>query len=263
MQRLPTREIAHELKVEKMMKRIIMITAVAAFALAAGAQAINVTVWTPAQAESKCTIAWDATFKYWTEQAQKAGDKYAAQAHAGKSLGIWSSAAHSLSAIAANREMTRENLIAAMEESSWFRANVLYGEQQTLAEACLANINEKLDNVTDFSKQITRNLPLSGEVARVVGHDSIALTQNDINVALLLTDAMVKSCKENDIRWTEMVQVLAMKALEGNNPEYPNVSLKYRFFIILASEAVRQDMESRGLQMYSKPLTAESRYGDR
>jgi hypothetical protein len=130
-----------------MMKRIMMITAVAAFALAAGcatqpAHAIDVTQWRPAVSGDR--IDWDGTLQLWTDEARQAGDKCALQAYADylshrNSMGIWSSDAHSFSAIATTLGITRENLVTAFEESSEYRERVLFLEQQTLIAACLTN----------------------------------------------------------------------------------------------------------------------------
>jgi hypothetical protein len=132
----------------KMMKRIMPIMAVTAFALATGALAVavNVTQWSGVMTGDPNPINWDATLQYWTKEAQQAGDKYAFLSQVDNSdnpMGIWSGDAHSLSALAETLETTRENLVQQME-SSGYRAIILYIEQQTLIEACLVNINDKL-----------------------------------------------------------------------------------------------------------------------
>jgi hypothetical protein len=120
----------------------IMAAAAALTLVAGNAQAVDVTVWSPAM--EGCTIVWDAIVPDLTEQAQLAGYKCAYQTYKDNSMGIWSSDAHSLSAIAANRGITRENLVSAMEESSEYRSEILYLERQTLIEACLANVKYRL-----------------------------------------------------------------------------------------------------------------------
>ena len=150
-----------------MMKQKIILMAVTAFVLAAEAQAINVTVWRPAQAQEEDTLVWDAIVPDLTEEARQAGDKYAyaSQAHGETSMGIWSSDAHSLSAIAANRGIARENLVSAMEESSEYRSEILYLEQQTLIEACLANLYINQYRIIKYLANMTRDALQLGDKA--------------------------------------------------------------------------------------------------
>jgi hypothetical protein len=119
------------------MKYAKTIMVAAALALAVGeAQAVGLTTWCP-----ECPTEWDATLRAWTDLAWKAGDKYAAASQA-PSLGVWSSEAHSVSAIAANLGITRENLVAAMEGDSYYRQMVRDFERHILIEACLANVKQ-------------------------------------------------------------------------------------------------------------------------
>ena len=135
--------------------------AAAAIVLAAGnAEAVNVTESYPG-----ATLDWDGTFRMWTEEAQKAGEKCAFQANTDKSMGIWSSDAHSLIAIAATLGITRENLVVAMDQSSWYRAEILYVEQQTLIEACLANIYIRQYRIINYVTNMTRDALQVGEDA--------------------------------------------------------------------------------------------------
>jgi hypothetical protein len=109
-----------------MMKKMMIIMAAAALGLVAGnAEAVDVTK-TPAM-DNRIETDWVGTAQYWTRKAQEAGDKLARQAQA--DLGIWSSAAHSKSAIE-----------AALGWTNMDQVQILYIERQKLLEVCLQNL---------------------------------------------------------------------------------------------------------------------------
>jgi hypothetical protein len=104
-------------------------------------QVFNVT---SARAEDpRVETDWDGTIRHWEDEARQAGANYAIFLVLGDpnhQMGIWSSDTHSWKAIAADLEITEENLVKAMAESSEYRAMVLCFEQQTLIATCLENL---------------------------------------------------------------------------------------------------------------------------
>ena len=115
----------------KTMMKIMM--AAAMFGLAAGnAQAFDVTK-VQSLSIPGATLDWVGTAQEWTKKAKEAGNKFAQQAQTDNSLGIWSSAAHSKSAIEAalGWRWTDDNMD---------QVQILYIERQKLLEVCLQNL---------------------------------------------------------------------------------------------------------------------------
>lgn len=135
----------------------MILTAAAAFALAAGVQAGNnektpfplaVRAYT---FDVRATEDYDATFQLWTKEAKQAGYGYAYQVNvhpfdSDNPLGVWGSKAHTVAAIARNMGAGTADGIAntLLNEGNWYRSEILYFEQLTLISACLANINDIL-----------------------------------------------------------------------------------------------------------------------
>ena len=116
-----------------------MMAAAAAFALVAGnAEAVDVrATMYPGVFCRSCVTLWYETFRSWAEAARDEGAKCAIGASMCHSMGVWSSDAYSVSAMAATLGITTENLAREMADDSWNRTVILYLEQQKMIEGVL------------------------------------------------------------------------------------------------------------------------------